>query len=757
VASPAWAKTVKPAVRNLAFILGFRPDYRLENLLATVGAFTALLSFSLDAVNGVTLLLSGALLLSPLLLQYNMVRKGVRRSIAVPLYVVVVSAIPALLMPPLAIPAFINALFVEDFTVFITVDVVTIKRTTRVLLYPVAKRELSVLVTVATASALVSYSLTGSPLVFIYPAIAYVMILYSLIIVPPEYRPEVRRSSILDEMSRRIALLYYLFTRVYKSPRMRRYAKEAGMFGHNYDVFLRRLGGLFALGIYFSLALSPLLSVVLGPAAYATPLVVASMLFATPYLVLWQKRRGRRGKIQRNMVLILSYFASMKAVSESFTNMMLYLRDNRNLARLFGLEREADIYHQIYLVKGVESVAVREYADTIPDDFYRDTVRTMQDIEENEGTGAVFRMLVARLRDYTGRFIDRTRSTFENISGNVISVIMLVETALPMIMFLVNPQIMPVLMLMGGILSAVVAYGVAASTLPDLPTEFVRAKRRFRRAGAVFALTAAGLVAVERVLTPQLLSYEVVLNVPVALAVALWYASAEDIYINRALFEKFADLLVLFTSALSRYNSVERAFLELSEQPTFPARLREEFKRLARVFTHVNVYRLQYRGPYWYKFLMFLASISAVYGVTPRELYKVISGFVLEFKRFYGLVRSFGLVILFMVLLAQAIMTVEVVITVQMLHVISTMDVGAASAFGITIPLPILSPDELSRLETLSYVGLLMVAVANGFGVSKVLSGTVRDGRYVLLLYLVAILLIFTGKSTGFGIPFDLG
>ena len=740
-------------LKNISFVLGFRPDYKLENLLVSVAVFIIFLLYGFLGNKPPTVIVGTILLLTPLLLQYNVYRKGFRRTLQLPLYVILMSGLTAIFVPPLVIPAIINSMFIEDFTVFFEFDVVTMKRTVRVLLAPITRRELFILVTSTGISTIVAYLMTRNLLVFIYPVIAYMMIAYSLILVPPQYRPPERGRNLLEEVSRRVAILYFLFNKLYMNPRMRRLGKEAGLFGHVYDTFIKRMGGLFTLSIYFGLSISPLLNIFIGNLAYIVPLLVAGVFLILPYFSLSSKKRSRAGKISRNQLLILSYLASMKAVSESFTNLMLNLRDNINLAKLFGLEEEAKLYHQIYMAKGIESVAVREYADSIPDDYYRDTIRTMMDIEENEGVGATFRMLVARLRDYTGRYIDRVSTLFENIGGNTISVIMLIETALPIMMFLSAPTMLPLLMLAGGILSAVMMYGIASGILPDLPSEYIYTKPRYRRAAVVFTLVSLALIILERVLTPDLLFYELILNIPVALWVALWYASAEDLSINNMLLDKFSDLLVLFSSALSRYNSVERAMLELAQQPTFPKRLREEFVKLARIFMYVNVQKLQYRGPYWYKFLMFLASISAIYGISPRELYKTIGNFMLEFKRFFGLVKSFGKSMLFMGVIALLIMTMEMNIAFQFLEITQTINIERVTqTLGVQSPFPTLSPEEIQKLTILGHVSLLVVAIMNGIGLAKIISGTIRDGRYVIAMYLFEILLIYIGMTTNFGI-----
>lgn len=740
-------------IKNLSFILGFRPDYKLENILITISAFISALMYIIIGANIISTVIVSILVLGPLLLQFNTYRKKFRSKIQLPLYVVLMSGVISLFIPLVAISAIANALFIEDFTVFFTFDVANMKRTVRVFIAPVARKELFVLLIGTLFPSIATFLITHTFLVFVYPVIAYVMIAYSLILVPPQYHPPERGRNILEEVSRRVSMLYFMFNRLYMTPQMRRLGKEGGMFGHEYEVYIRKMAGLFTLSLYFGLAISPLIGLLIGPIGFFVPPLFALIILGAPYFSLSSRKRARAGYISRNQLLILSYLASMKAVSESFTNLMFNLYDNPKLAKLFGLDQESKLYHQIYMANGIETVSVREYADSIPDDYYRDTVRTMMDIEENEGMGATFRMLIGRLRDYTGRYIDRTSTMFENIGSNIISVIMLVETAMPIMMFLSAPQMLPLIMLTGGILSVVMMYSIASGTLPDLPSEFIYTKPRYRKGAIIFTLLSLMLILIERILTPNLLMYEFMLNVPVAFWGAWWYINNKDLTINNMLLDKFSDLLVLFSSSLSRYNSVERALLDLSQQPTFPLQLRNEFIRLARIFTYLNVQKLQYKGPYWYKYLMFLVSISSVYGVSPRDLYKTISNFMLEFKRFFSLVKGFGTTMLLMGFIALLIMTMEMNISFEFLQMTHNMNINKASqGMGIQSPFPQMSQQEINRLTLLTNIALLATAIMNGIGVAKIISGTVRDGKYVIGMFILELILIYVGATTHFGI-----
>ena len=765
-AKPEFITVAKDLAKNIGFILGFRKTYKVENILTILGIVAFIISYLVWGSSIYTVLITGTILLGPVTLQYIQYRRKV--SIAdkrmraripppsVPLFTIITSAILSGLVPPLVLVALINTLFIEDITVFLAeVDVVKIKRELRILLEPITKRELFVLSTSTFGSALIAYIVTGSLLVFVYPVISYVMLIYSLILVPPEYRVETKGASILEEISRRVPFLFFIFMLYYQAPSRIKLGKEAGMVGASYYTFIRKMAGLFTLSLYASLAITPLLFIVVGNLAFATPAVIALTMFFAPHMMFTMKRSSRSGKIKRNLMLILSYLASIASVAEDFTSAMQNLRFTPALAKMFGLEDEARIYLNIYRARNSTELAMEEYADTIPDDFYRDTVRAIKDISENEGYGAVFRALVARLRDYTTRHIDRVATTFENIGGNTISVIILTETTIPIMMFLSNPTMMPLLMLMGGIMSAFMISAIASMTLPDLPTEYISAKSRYRRGAAVFAFTATLLTLLEYAILPDILYILIPLNIVPAFFMTLYYVSLEDMQLNKDFLNKFPDLLILFTSSMTRHNNVEKALLDLSQQSTFTRRMRKTFQKLANIFGVLTAERLSYRGPYWYKYFMFLAGISAKYGTTPRELYKTISDFMLEYKKFFDVVASFGRSVLFMTFIALVVMNIEVVISINFLHVMSQLHLSkVTSQFGVQSPIPELTASELREMRLMSYIALLLTAMLNGIAVSKTVSGTFRDGKWVLILFVVELILLYVGIKTSFGIKF---
>lgn len=744
---------VKQVFKNIGFILGFRPDFMLDNIIATVGLVLSIITWLFDLGTG-GVIASAAFLLLPTLLQLLSKIQGMRKYIQTTLYILIVSTIAAIFNPPLIIVAMINAIMIEDFTIFMHFDVTKLKRTVKIMLAPISRRETLLIFAVSGLSGLVAFSLTGSPLSLLYPVISYVMVAYSMIIAPPEYSKEVK-TSFIEELSRRVAVIQYIFNRIYMSPNMRKNAKQAGVFGYDYFNFIRKASAVFTLLVYTSIALAPLLSIVLGNVAYILPLVVLVGFLPVPYMVISSKRRSRAGKLSRNLILILSYFAAMKSVAEPLSSMMVTLKNNKNLSKLFGMEKEADLYYKIYITKNDEHSANYEYADSIPEDFFRDTVRTMIDIEENEGIGAAFRMLVSRLRDYTGKYIDRVSAVFNNIGSNVISVSLLFQSAIPAIMLTSNPTIIPFIIMIGGLMSGVVTYAIAAGTLPEMPTEFIHAKQRYRRAAIVFSVVSLILIIIEKVLTPDYLTYELILNVPAALGVAIYYASYYDLYINNVLLEKFSDFLVLFSSSLARHGSVEQAYLELSQQPTFPQRIREEFKRLANVFRNMNIQRIDFKGPYWYKYMLFLSSITVVYGTTPRELYKALSSFMLEFKRFFNSVKSFGATLVVMTMVGMVIMNVVYVVGIDLTQYTSSImhKIGSSSVGGFNVKgeMPVMTKSELETFKIEGLLALLATALINGFAIGKVVSGTVRDGRYALMLYVLELVLIYIGLTTHFG------
>ena len=771
-AKSQYLEATKYFVSSIGFILGFRRVYRVEIVLTIIGIVAFVISYIFVwGVSAYTFVITSIALLSPAIFQYMQYRRKIKFAKVtgaqirippptIPLFTILVSTVLAGLLPPLLFVAVLNTLFIEDITIFLSeIDIVRLRRSISILIEPITKRELLTLSVSSLGTALLSFYITSNPMVFIYPVISYIMLIYSLILVPSEYRvSEIKGASLLEEFSRRVPFLYFIFIKYYGSQNSVKLGREAGMIGASYYTFIKRMAGLFTLVLYSSLAVTPVLYIFLGNYAFATPLLVAISMFYAPRLIFIFKRNNRASKISRNLLLILTYLASMASVAEDFTASMQNLKFTPALAKMFGMEREVDIYLNIYRAKPSTETALSDYADTIPEDFYRDTVRTIKDVVENEGYGAVFRTLINRLRDFTTRYINRISTSYENIGSNVISVIILIETALPIMLFLSNPTMMPTLMLIGGIMSAMVISAIATSTLPDLPSEFIHSKQRYRKGALVFVFTSTFLTILEYFLLPNLLYILIFLNIVPAFFMTLYYVSLEDMALNNELLSKFPDLLMLFSLAMQQINNVEQALKDVSALTTFTARIRKALQRLSDIFRFLPIERLSYKGPYWYKYFMFLASISAKYGTTPRELYKAVSEFMSEFKKFFVVVSGFGRSMLFLTFIALIVMNIEIIIVTNFLELISSLGLEQAIAqFGMQSPLPTLSPEQLESMKLFSYVSLLITSIANGVSVAKAISGTFRDGKWILIMFVAELILLYIGITTSYGIQFVTG
>lgn len=764
-------RTIQSLFQNIWFILGFRKSYRVEVILSTI-AFAVFMTMVFLFPNRPDLYaLTSPLFIGPTVFQVLKYRRMVKllpktekrfvQQPTIPLYTIILSAIASAFSIYSLPIALFNTLFVEDISVFLEkVDIVKVKRGARIVFEPMRRFELVVISGGTFATALVSYVITGNPFVFIYPIISYGMVVYSLIYVPPDVRSEVeeRKKTFIEELVKRIPYLYLLFRVIYMKPEMIRLAREAGFTGASFYDFVRKSAGVFVFGTYVTLAVTPLAYAFLEPIGMGMyvlllPLLSSLVLLYVPQMYLKMKRNSRAGKISRNMLLILSYFSSTFSVSESFTNAMEYIAFTPQLSKMFGMDQESKIYVNLYRVVGDETKAMEEYADTIPDEMYRDAVRSIRDIADNEGYGAVFRSLVTRLLDYTSRYIDKTSQMFESIGGNMISVIILFQTALPVILFLTNPLMMPVMMIMGGVMSAFIIAAIAQAVLPDVPSDFIHTKPRLRYAALLFSIVAAALTMVEYVFLNNYLTLIIPLNIGAGLAVAVWYTYKEDFDLNNMYLNKFPDLLVLFSSSMSRTNAVERSLYELSGQATFPEKMRNSFRKLASVFALLNVERISYRGPYWYKYFIFLAGIAARYGTTPRELYKAISEFMLEFKKFFAHVRMFSKSLIMLTLMSMVVMTIEIqIVTDFMISLQRAGMAGMLEQAGVASPIPMLSEEEILLMKNIGYVGLLTIALLNGLAISKVASGSFRDSKYCFLMFVIELVLIIVSEYTGFGL-----
>lgn len=743
------------AVSRLLFVLGFRETYRFENTLTALAILAFVATRTLDL--GYPGLLSVAVLVaSPALLQYYAYRTGSVLEPGVPLFSVLTSAVLAGFSPILAVPALLNVMLMEDVTTLLDfVEPERIKNELRLFMEPLRRHEFSVILGVVTASALVAYYVAGDPIVFVYPLISYAMLVYSVVVVPPSYRQEETRYGFLEEIARRLPILYYIFIIIYNKPHLVTLGKEAGLVGAMYARFVRKAGGAFALSIYAGIAVAPVLSLLVGPAANSLPLLLGVAFLVAPYFILRGRKATRAGRIKRNLLLILSYLAAVKSVAISFTDAMRQVKTNPQMGRMFSLDIEADLYMNLYSAIRVESESIRTYADTIPDDYYRDTIRTMLDVEDNEGFRAVFRMFVQRLHDFSNRYLTMVSSTFENIGSTTISVIMLVQTTLPILMLLTAPESLPIILLLGGSVASLIILSVGNMALPSLPSEYINAKQRYRKAAVVFAVTSAGLTVLESLLAPDLLLYMLVLNIPVAFMTAVWYASLYDLNLNSSLLDKFPDILLMLSTAMARTSYVSEALYELSYTSSIPGTIRAELRRLSRIAkTYHTLEKVPFKGVYWFKYLLFLLNIAQKHGTTPRDLYHAISNFMMEFKKFTTRVKAFSRSMLFMSILALLIVTIEVHIIGQYLEAFSAGGIGAAAKrVGAGDMVPTLSAEKVDDIVRHSYISLLVIAIVNGVAMAKVSgNGTVREGKWVLAMFLIELVLVFLAKTTGFGI-----
>lgn len=739
----------------MAYMLGFREEYYTENMFMGLSTLVAVISYALGISRLLVLPLIGALMLLPFIFQYNMYRSGYRPNVRLPLSITIMAAINTYLYPPLFVAAIPLVATLEDFTVFFGVDVMTVKRGLRLMVAPLERKEtVTVFVSVLAVSTIV-FMFTGQFLVLAYPVIAYGLALYSIIVVPRELLPERRRVSFFESLTRRMAAINLIVYRFYNKPEVRVIGKQGGYLGARYNRVVRRTVAAFTLAIYMWLAVLPLSSYLLGlPLSLLAALGSLLAIFFAPYLLFKSRASSRKQAISRNVIFILSYFAAMKSVAESFARMMLHLAENKNLAKLFGLEREADYYKQIFLIKGSEGEATYEYADTIPDDYLRDTVRTMEDLDEHEGSSATFRMVVTRLRDYTARYVNRVRTLFENVGANVLAMSLIVEVVLPILNIISSPGTIYMYILLGGLITFIVAMFVSSSMAPNFPSEYTATKRRLLRASLVFAVTTGLLAVAEKLFVPEILTYALAFNIPVGIAMAVWYASKYELDLNNDLLNKFTDILTLFASAHSRHKDTSRAFLELSYQPAFNRRLKNLFKRLSRRFANATPEMITYKGVYWYKYLLFLTSLSAFQGTTPRRLYEVISDFVLQVKQLVAAIRNLALQILITSVIAFFILTIQIGILASLLPQFSSI-AGAskelpAAGFGGFITS--MTPEEVHAVAVKTEVSLLSIAIVNGLVIGKVYSGTFRDGRWVLILYLLELVLLYLLKTTGLGV-----
>jgi len=738
---------IRQAFRKLLLILGIRNRYRVEILLLTVSLVTTLAA-SLVADMLITVVIGSATLAIPVIYQYVQVRQGVRDEIRLPFYAVVVAAIEALIAPPLAVAGVILALLSEDITPyfqFVTEEVVAEAR--RVMFEPLRRRELAIIVLSVAAAAVASYYVTKSPIVFAYPIISYILIVYSIVIAPDVALSRERAPSIIEELSRRLIALRAGFLRIYSTRKLRTLGKEAGFYGVDYETYISKASAIFALATYVSLLAGAIAYPTLGISSLLIPLFAVIVAGTVPALGLAVKKSSRASTLNRNILMILVYITALKSVAETFTNIMYYAKTRPQLAKVFGILREAQIYYRIYLSTGIEQVALQEYLDGVPHDFYRDTLRTAAGAEEAVGPTTAYKRLLMAVRDYSGRWIDAVRNRLEKYGDASLGVAAIINGLGPVMVGLNTLHMLPLYVLIFGIISLVMAGLVSVGILPDLPSEYIHAKRRYRWGAVVFAVTGALLATATFVLLPEAIRGMALLaTIPAAFGAASWYVVRYDRMINEKFLDKLSDIMILFASSVARHGSVPRALLELSESPSLHRLVRNEMRKLARIFKYYNVENINYRGPYWYKFFLFMATIAATYGSVPRDLYEAVSRFSLEFKRLISNVKSTGWMVLILMQISFSIALFMSLFFLAAGNMMSEaragVDTGAGLLGQIVSTLPSYTPDALAAIAAQIVTVILLLSTAAAFLAGRLIYGTARDGRFAPVLFLLNLVLV---------------
>lgn len=752
---PEWARS---AGSRLALVLGIHRHYQVDLLFSTSALLIAALGVALlpgslaPGISSALLLATPALVklwwyVQKLRLMPPRERYRVPRP-TVPLYTVIISAVVSGFYP-IALPvAALNAAFVEDITAHLTeAEIARIRRGVNATIEPLRRREALLILSASTLPALIAAPRIG-PIAFIYPTISYVMMVYSILVTPPEAQARPERPSLREYVSWTIPLLPYLYIMLYRRRRLEQAAREAGLVGGDYFVMVARWAGRFAVATYLSLTLLPvfhLLAQETSPTLLLLPLIPPAATLLIPLTLISVRRRARASSLSRNLLIILTYLAAMYSVSETFKNAMLNLRYNPSLAKLFAMEREYRLFLAILRVVRDEGKAMDEYADTVPNELYRDTVRTAKDLQEMEGPTAVFKSLVERLRDYAYRHVDRVASQFRDQGRAIMSTIVIGEVLAPVIVMVAAPELTPLVVLAAAVATSMLIVTIAASVYPDMPSEYLYLKRRMRYAAAVFGSVGPFTTLALTFLLPQADTMMVVASSFLAtLALSVYVAARRDLAINWFMLERMSDILTLFSNAMARYNSVPKSLRELAYSTGTPPLLREEFLRLARVYESAgSSARIVYVGPFWLKYFHFLAGLGARYGVTPRDLYRAISDFMIDYRKFFIEVRNFGRTLLVITILGLVLMTGEVSVMLQFMREISESGIEeAAREAGFALPIDVPDVEELERVSASVQGALLLAAVFAGLPLGKLFSGTVLDGRWPFLLLVVEALAV---------------
>lgn len=752
------ASTIPKGLPFILYLIGFRPGYRGDLLLAALGLILTvtgtttagmLPGFLPSLVTAAIIMYHRGKILdpsSPLRGYIKAIRVG-----AIPIGVVVPYVIASFYNPLAAIPVVLLGLAMEDvwslLDRFDLYPAATVRRYTLIALYPVRRRELLAIILAVSIPSLIAYAVTRLELLLVYPLLAYLMIIYSVVLLPEYVATTPSGPSALDELAARLPTLRFIYVTFFARKRMRDLGRKAGYVRGRYDLFISKMATYFAASVYLSLVVTPLLYTILrNPVILIIPFLIAAIMLLAPVVIFTSKRGSRARNIALRLPLITSYFAAMLAAGESITSAMERILENRGLGKMFGLTDESRIYMEYYSVIHSEEEAVERYTESVPEDRYRYLLKTIETILTREGSGAAFDAAVRRLRDITLSAIDNARSIVNDVVMPMVAVLVIPVVFVPFAAAFTEFTLLPVAIGITALLLGGFMYLTLASTIPELPSEYPNYKPRLRRGTVIFVLTGIILTLLTAKLQPDIILYAFPALVIAAAAAASSYAVRYDISLNEEIMSKLPDILVAFASGIARTGSVEVTLDEISATLDLTPRLRKTLTTIASIFAS-NPDRINYNGVFWYKYLLFVLSVASTHGIAPVKLFSAISEFVNEYKRFIATINASFRSLRIIFILSMILLATSVGIVVGYIEAFQpVLEYTAQAPTTIVLPVPAVQPEELESVMTYSKAALIYSAVI--FGVVASSTNTLRDAKWVTIFVVMAILLTVVADYT---------
>jgi len=619
-------------------------------------------------------------------------------------------------------------------------------RTVRLLSFPLKRSEMLLLLFSSILAGFVGYLASHSILpLFFYPGLTYGLLVYSsLNYYDIEHYIKKTDYGSKATISFMFPLLSMLVFRFYERPEVRLQARQAGIRDITYTVDNAR--ALTVIMFYLALLLTPIFYVVGLPLWFSLVLLALVPVSAFyPLLLFKLKKSIRAGRISRMFLFVQILFASLVGVGQTITRIFEYLLERVEIARMFGLEEEARIFQYYAGIASSEFEAVALYAEEVPHQEYAEMLRSVAGAFEYGGARQAREVLTEKIKEALTLEQIRMSKRVSTWTTSLTSVGVLAYAMFPFFSLLWSPSDFPLLVLLGGLAYASMLMFVP-NPLAIFKNDRIYFKQRLARGAIIGALATVAYTGLVWFLFPGLVRNPlmIVLNGLVGVLVALDYAINKDLSLFWQAFNKFNDIIRLFTTNLSLFGSVEDAIREMVNNETLPLGLRIELEKIRRELEYTEPERLELRHNYWLKIFIFILQIVYSFGVARSNLFSILGDYVLKLKEMVATVRSLKTQIFTTLLIASTL----IVFTLALVGVLSSvMPVGqtggitGAQAGGLgPIMIQHLTHEQLEKIYEETVLALAISNMVIGLMIGKLLEGTMLRTRYAVLLYTVSLL-----------------